>query len=225
MPEDDSKHGNRLLDPGDRASEVLFGVIMVLTTTCSFSIGGAGRADVRQMLIGALGCNFAWGIIDAVMYKMANVRARAKEIAAVLEVRSTFSGEEGRRAVAEAMPPLLASATSPIELEAMRQRLLQLPSPPEHLRLTKDDWLAGLGVFALVFGATLPIVLPFVFVDDAIRALRISNGIAIVMLFLTGYMFAKSAKYRPVRNHPWCMGLAMVLVGCAMVGLTIALGG
>jgi len=50
----------------ERISEVLFGLIMVLTYTCSFSVAGAGREEVRSMLIGALGCNLAWGLIDAV---------------------------------------------------------------------------------------------------------------------------------------------------------------
>ena len=44
---------------------------MVLTFTGALSVAEAGRADVREMLIGALGCNLAWGIIDAVFYLMA----------------------------------------------------------------------------------------------------------------------------------------------------------
>ena len=55
----------RVLEPIERVSEVLFGLIMVLTFTGSLSVAEAGREDVRTMLIGALGCNLAWGIIDA----------------------------------------------------------------------------------------------------------------------------------------------------------------
>src|SRR5256885_2262829 len=58
----------RVLEPIDRVSEVLFGLIMVLTFTGSLSVAEAGRDDVRTMLIGALGCNLAWGIIDGVLY-------------------------------------------------------------------------------------------------------------------------------------------------------------
>jgi hypothetical protein len=50
----------RVLAPIDRVSEVLFGLIMVLTFTGSLSVAEAGRDDVRTMLIGALGCNLAW---------------------------------------------------------------------------------------------------------------------------------------------------------------------
>ena len=59
-----------VLDPVSRASEILFGLIMVLTFTLSLAASEAGRADVRAVLIGMLGCNLAWAIIDAVMYLM-----------------------------------------------------------------------------------------------------------------------------------------------------------
>lgn len=59
-----------VLDPIDRVLEVLAGIIMVLTFTSVLSVSHAGQADVRAMLIGSLGCNLAWGIIDAIMYLM-----------------------------------------------------------------------------------------------------------------------------------------------------------
>ena len=49
-----------LLEPLDRISEILFGLIMVLTVTGSFSVLAANRRDVRNMLLVALGCNVAW---------------------------------------------------------------------------------------------------------------------------------------------------------------------
>ena len=60
----------RILNPMERISEILFALIMVLTFTCSFSVAGAGREEVRELLIGAVGCNLAWGIIDAAFYLM-----------------------------------------------------------------------------------------------------------------------------------------------------------
>jgi len=51
----DSVHpSTRILEPMERITEVLFALIMVLTFTCSFSVAGAGREDVRTMLVGAL---------------------------------------------------------------------------------------------------------------------------------------------------------------------------
>src|SRR5262245_53729853 len=58
----------RILAPVERISEVLFGLIMVLTYTSTLSIAAGGHADVRTMLLGALGCNLAWGIIDGAFF-------------------------------------------------------------------------------------------------------------------------------------------------------------
>ena len=75
MPEVPAQSSRRPLEPMERISEVLFGLIMVLTYTCSFSVAGAGREEVRTMLVGALGCNLAWGMIDAVFYLMGSFSA------------------------------------------------------------------------------------------------------------------------------------------------------
>ena len=106
------------------------------------------------------------------------------------------------------------------DLESMRQKLGRLPEPEARPRLGRDQWLGALGVFILVFFSTFPVVIPFIFVHNVRLALRISNGIAIAMLFLCGYQFGRYSGYRP-----WRMSLWMVLVGLVMVGITIALGG
>jgi hypothetical protein len=67
-----------VLDPMDRISEILFGLIMVLTYTSTLSVVTADRVEVRTMLIGALGCNLAWGIIDAGLYLMMCLNERAR---------------------------------------------------------------------------------------------------------------------------------------------------
>jgi VIT family len=219
MSETSTTSRKRLLDPMERISEVLFGLIMVLTITCSFSIAEAGRTEVRQMLIGALGCNLAWGIIDVAMYLMACFSERGHGIVALRAVRTANDPDRAHRIIADAMPPLLASTVSSMQFEEMRQKLnqMQVPTRP---RLTKDDWLASLGVFLLVLAATFPVVLPFAFMREATRAMRVSNAIAITMLFATGYAFGRYSGHRPLT-----MGMSMVIVGGAMVGITIALGG
>ena len=220
MSEEASKPLKRFLDPIDRISEILFGLVMVLTVTCSFSVGGGGRTEVHQMLIGALGCNVAWGAIDAMLYWLACFHDRGQRIMALRAARESENPGEAYRVIADALPPVIASVTSPAELETVRQKLRQLPAPPEHPHLTKDEWLAGLGVFLLVVLATLPVVLPFLFVHDPTRALRISNSIAVLLLFLTGYVYGYHTGYRPLAS-----GLIGIVVGTAMVGATIALGG
>ena len=63
-PATSAKLPDGILDPMDRISEVLFGLIMALTFTCALGVATADDIQVRTMLIGALGCNLAWGIIE-----------------------------------------------------------------------------------------------------------------------------------------------------------------
>lgn len=72
----------------------------------------------------------------------------------------------------------------------------------------------------LGFGFIFPVVIRFTFMSDARLALHISNGIAILLLFLAGYALG-----RHTSQHPWRVGFAMVVLGAAMVGVAIALGG
>lgn len=220
MRDDTIKAPKRLLDPIERTAEILFGLIMVLTFTGSLSVAEAGREDIRMMLIGAIGCNLAWGIIDAVMYLMATLTERGRNLMSIRAVRNASKAEDAHRVIADALPPVVAEVMRPEEIESIRQRVNALPEPQKKPRLGKDDWLAALAVFAWVFVTTFPVVLPFLFMHDAKPALRVSNAIAIVMLFLVGFSYGRLAGHRP-----WLMGLAMVFVGAVLVAVTIALGG
>ena len=210
----------RVLEPIERISEVLFGVIIVLTFTGSFSIAAAGQSGVRKMLLSALGCNLAWGLIDGIMYLMGCLAHKGRSLATLRAVRKASAPEKAHRLIAGALPPLLASLLKTSDLESLREQLCQLPEPPSRARLHKADWLGAVGVFLLVFLSTFPVVLPFLFMHNALAALRCSNGVAIVMLFVTGYAFGRCTGFRP-----WVMGITMVILGVVLVSLTMALGG
>src|SRR6476659_7642198 len=141
MPENSSHRSTtRVLEPIDRVSEVLFGLIMVLTFTGSLSVAEAGRDDVRTMLIGALGCNLAWGIIDAVLYLMGCLAEKGSGLVTYRAVRETTDPKRAQQLIAEALPAVLASVVQPDELEAMHQRLKELPEPADRARLSAGDW-------------------------------------------------------------------------------------
>ncbi len=220
MAENLMRSSKRVLEPYDRVSEVLFGLIMVLTFTGSLSIAQAGREEIRTMLIGALGCNLAWGIIDGVLYLMGSLAEKSRSLLSLHAVRTAADPRQGQQVVAQALPPMVASVVQPAELETLRQRLQALPDPPDQARLHRDDWVGAVAVFSLVFLSTLPVVVPFMFMKNVMLALRVSNAIAVAMLFGTGYTFG-----RIVGRRQWVMGIGMVVLGSILVGLTMALGG
>jgi len=116
-------------------------------------------------------------------------------------VRQAADAANARRIIADAFPPLLASTLRPEQLEVIRQRLLQLPEPGPP-RITKRDGLGAMGICLLSFLSTFPIVIPFVLTGDARLALRVSNAVAIVMLFVCGYAFGHYAGFRPWARRP-----------------------
>jgi VIT family protein len=210
----------RVLEPIERVQEVLFGLIMVLTFTGSLSVAEAGREDVRTMLIGALGCNLAWGLIDAVFYLMGCLADSGRRHAAFRAAREAADPAEGRRLVAEAMPPVVAQVLEPAELEAIRARVQKLPAPAGPPWLGRDEWLGAAFVFLLVFLSTFPVAVPFLFMHDARPAMRVSNAVAIVLLFVAGFAFG-----RMIGRRPLLTGISMVVLGSALVAITMALGG
>jgi hypothetical protein len=210
----------RVLEPSERIAEVLFGLIMVLTFTGSLSIAEAGKEDIRAMLIGALGCNVAWGVIDGVLYLMASLAEKGRDLATYAGIRTAKDPADAHALIADALPPLIAASLQPDELERVRLRLLALPAPPARARLDARDWRAAVGIFLLVFLSTFPVAVPFLLMRDATAAIRLSNGIAVAMLFACGLAYG-----RTVRRSPWAVGVAMVALGGALVALTMALGG
>ena len=209
----------RILDPMDRISEVLFGLIMALTFTLTFAVATADSLAVRTMLFAALGCNLAWGIIDGGVYLLARLNQQGRAILRWRAVRDAPDAGAAQRLVADALPPFIASVVEPAQLEGIQQKMRRLPEP-ERPRLTKNDWLGAIGIFLLSFLSTFPIVIPFLLIGDARLALRVSNAVAIAMLFLCGFFFGRHAGM-----HPVAMGVAMVALGCALVVVAIALGG
>jgi VIT1/CCC1 family predicted Fe2+/Mn2+ transporter len=209
----------RALDPIDRISEVLFGLIMVLTFTGSLSIAQAGREDTRTMLVGALGCNLAWGIIDGVLYLMGGLADKGRLVRGLRAARRAASREEAQRILAELLPDPVAALVEPRDLAAIEERLREMPEL-QTPRLDRDDWRGAIAVFLLVFLSTFPVAIPFLVIDPAMRALRVSNLIAIVMLFITGYAFGQLT-----HRNAWLWGVSMVVLGGALAGLTMILGG
>ncbi len=208
-----------VLSPIDRISEVLFGLIMVLTFTGAISVASE-RSDVRELLWAALGCNVAWGIVDAVMYLMNVMLERGHGVKTIRRIQGSKDPSKARAALRDEISPLLSSLLTDAEADQLNDRLKQLPVPTTKQLWTGRDLLAGLEIFLLVFICTLPVALPFAWVQELSTAMRISNGIALVMLFGGGFILARYAGF-----SRWPTALAYAVIGVLMVGLTMALGG
>jgi len=220
MSEQEKEKRPRVLDPINRMSEIIFGLLMALTYTGSLSVATDGREEVRTMMVTALGCNLAWGLVDAVMYLVGTYTERARNLSLLRRIRGAVHPQEAHANIAEALPGSLGEAFGAEGLEEMRRRFLALPEPSSRARVGREDFIGALGVFLLVVLATFPVVVPFMLFSDIERAMRISNAVALVTLFAAGSTLGRYAG-----GVPWRSGVLMAALGGVLVSIIMALGG
>jgi hypothetical protein len=209
-----------VLSPVDRVSELLFGLFMALTFVGAVSVAEAGRAQVREMFVAALGCNLAWGLVDAIMYLVRTVTDRGRALTLVRSVQAAPDAETGRRFLERSLSRAAAGLVSSVEVEAIRGRIVALSSVPARPTLRWDDLLAALAIFLIVVASTFPVVLPFMLINDIGVAKAASRAIALAMLFFGGLSLGRYAGY-----GGWRVGFMMVGLGTALVIAINALGG
>jgi len=204
----------------DRISEILYGVIMALTFTSTISITKSDATSVTDMLIGALSCNTAWGLVDAVMYLVMTKTDEERGNTILKFVRQSKDDAKARQFIADALPPVVANALQPEEAEKIRQRISELPQSTENKTQKAGDFKVAAGIFFIVLLSTFPVAVPFIFINNLEIALRTSNAVAILMMFFCGWGLGKYAG----RNSLYT-GIIMSLLGIALVLITLALGG
>ena len=211
------------LDVPSRLEEILFGLIMVMTVTLTARpLVAEGPEGVRQLLIAAVGCNIAWGIIDALMYIMSEVTERARNALLLGRIRQSKDMEEARELAAaevdERLGPLLSAPARMVIAEEIVASSRMTRPPP--VTVTSDDLRGGLACFLLVFLSCLPAALPFLIFSEPTLALRASNAMLAVMLFMAGQQWAHYTGF-----DRWLAGIVAVSIGLVMVVVAILLGG
>src|SRR4051794_26485207 len=112
------------LGPADRLGEVVFGLIMAL------GVIGACRLETeelgnREMLIGVLGCNIAWAIVDGVMFACAGLFERGLQTRLVRRVQSSATDQIARQHVAEEFDDRLGMFATPEQRERIYSDMVE----------------------------------------------------------------------------------------------------
>jgi hypothetical protein len=209
-----------VLNPVDRVSEMLFGLFMALTFIGAVSVAGGGREHVRELFITAFGCNLAWGLADAILFLVRTITDRGRKLTLLRSIRETADAETGRSHLERELSRVMGHLVSSTELEAIRGRIVALPSVPSRPTLHWEDVRAALAIFFIVVAATFPVVLPFAFISDVETATNASRALSLAMLFIGGLALGHYAGYGSLR-----VGFMMVGLGTALVAAIIALGG
>ncbi|MDM3886736.1 hypothetical protein QSV36_14195 [Pseudomonas sp. BCRC 81390] len=219
MGQDEQARKWGVLEPIDRITEVIFGLLMAMTFIGSLSVATAGREDARLMLIAAFGCNLAWGLADAVIYLLRTWTERTRSRTLLARMQAD-EGSQGRRLIAAALPARISLALDEDGLEVLRERMLRDAARPIPARLGVDDFKAALATFLLVVLATFPVVIPFLLIDTTATAIRVSHLVALAMLYLAGWLLARYSGGRTQLT-----GVVLAAVGASLILAIIALGG
>lgn len=213
----------RHLDPADRLSEVLFGLIMALAFTGAVR-WGIDEPDNKELFKGILGCNIAWGIVDGAMYVLAELFERGRVGRLVRGLRNERDEHAALQRIGDELDDRVAPLTTPEERQRFYKQVLDLlrrnASAPKRARVHLADVLGGAAVALLIVLATLPIVVPFLLIHDAVVAARVSHAVALALLFGLGAWWGRAVGGSALR-----VGTGLLLVGGVLVAITIALGG
>jgi len=195
----------------------------VLTCTLGASLlAGIERESLRATLIAALGCNIAWGVIDAALYVMGNLFVRSHKARLMRAIRAAPDETTALAIVKQ----YFESRIEGLGRQQDRDRLYRdvhgiiAQADPGAGRITSDDLRGAFAVFLLVVGTALPAAMPFALIADPSLALRVSNLVLVALLFVVGFYWA-----RYIGTNAWRTGLVMLLSGLALVGVALALGG
>jgi hypothetical protein len=208
------------LDQPSRISEGIFGLIMVLTFTCTISVSTAGRQEVKELLWAALGCNLAWGLVDAIMYLMGVLFDRAHGMNAIKQIKLSANITESRNRVRDNMNPLISDLMDEETIDQLSEKIKNLPVTSLKNTLVFKDFTSAVQIFLIVFLITFPVAIPFIFIRDVALAMRLSNAVALVLLFIGGFALARYAGLKPIIT-----ALAYTTIGAFMVVMAMALGG
>lgn len=213
----------RHLDPTDAVGELLFGGVMTL----SFTLGAGlvvreGAEATREILLGVVGCNLAWGVIDGGMHVMSCTLERSRKGRLIEAVQASSGEEQALALIRRELDDRLDRITTPEERGGLYREISRRirTLAPERARVTREDLLGAVAVFLLVFASTVPALLPFLVFDDRFTALRVANLLLLALIFYAGVRWA-----RTTRNDPWRVGAGLLVLGLGLVAVAIAFGG
>jgi hypothetical protein len=214
---------HRHLDPASTMGELIFGMIMVMTFTLGARLIGADEpTDGRELLIAAVGCNIAWGIIDAFLFLLGTIHERRR----LASVQAALRGSKTDAAALTLLREELGDGLSRLATREIQDAFYaDIASGARRgteasVRLTADDLRGALLVFVLVVLTAVPAAIPFLLIEDSYVALRVSNGVMTVLLFFIGYTWGKHVGAKPLLS-----GILVMSIGVALVLVAIPLGG
>jgi len=221
----------QLLDPIDLLAEVIFSVLIILTFTLWFGIIKLGANPdklitveyMNEFIVAVVGATLAWGIIDGIMLALLSVFERGERHRFLADLQAAASDEEAIDLIADEFDFSLEPITGEQQRQALYADVLEHlhDSKPRPVGFQSEDLIGAVASVVVAILAIVPSLIPLILLrDQGILAVRISNIVSFVVLFIAGYLWG-----RYTGANPWKTGLLLLSAGVIMMAIAIPLGG
>lgn len=221
----------RFVAPIDALTAAIYSILIVLTFTLAFTVikrwpgysqpipDGFGT----ELFFAVLGAAMAWALIDGLMLVLVAVLERGEKHRFLQALQAADSDDEAVAVIADEFDFVLEPIASETKRHLLYADVLEhlRDSQPRPVGFQREDLVEGLSAALVAMLAAAPSLLPlWLWRDDALVALRVSNIVSFIILFILGYRWG-----RYTGANPWKVGALLVLAGVLLMAIAIPLGG
>lgn len=205
------------------SSEPMFGVIMVVCFTSVLrAYPQLAEHVLGTVLISALFCCIAWGLVDGIFYAWEAHYELDKKKKLQALVQAPAGSKKARELVEDDLGDTIVDLMDEKDKEQIYQ-IVEKNVPGVDLgRVSpREDFLTVLIAFGLVVGSSIIVILPFLIFSPVMTALKISNFTGIFLLFFMGYWREEDTRI----TKKLITGGFTAFIAFIITMVTIALGG
>jgi hypothetical protein len=209
------------LSPGQRLSELFYGVVMAVILTGMINVGlPPTESTLRLLLFGTFAVNISWGVIDGVTSMYGGLANRADFSRTANAFRADPAGPEKREAVARALQGTIvenldeAGQAAVVDMIGAGKPVSGQRYPP-----VREDWYAAIATIVIDFVLVFPVMAPY-FIFNTVRwAVFVSHTISILMLAGIAVVWAGQLNLNTKKA-----GVIVGIISIIMIYSTYAIG-
>ena len=214
---------DRYLDPSESLLEILFGLIMALTMTAGARlVADPATLNAGELAVALVGCNVAWGFIDAVFYLVGSLFNRNRRFELVRRLKATTDDAEAIALIRDEFgldgEPPMRDQDKAVFYRSMLEMLRH--AGKKRARFMPSEFAAAAIIFVLVSLTAVPGLVPLALMSDVSLALRLANGLQVLLLFYVGYKWSHYSG-----SNPWRGAAIIGVMGVVLVLVSVVLGG
>ena len=205
------------------SSEPMFGVIMVVCFTSLLrAYPDKAEAILETILLSALMCCIAWGLVDGIFYAWEAHYEMDKKKKIQALASSADGQDQARGLVEDSLGDTLVDLLDDRDREEIYQIVhRKVPKIDLGKVSLRDDIVTILIAFGLVVGSSIIVMIPFLIVHPVLTALVVSNITGILLLFIMGFW----REEEPAIMNKVITGSVTAFIAFVITIVTIALGG